>query len=169
MRGRKPKPTALKVLEGNPGRRPLNQHEPRPRRVLPRAPEFLDGVARRRWRQLARELYDAGILTVLDRDLLALYCQTWSRAVECQEKIAQTQLVYRRASAGGDSLAVNPYVYILNHCIEQLNSMGGELGLSPSARTRMRLPVKEKPEGVELFIAKLPARKALPAPKGKGE
>ncbi|MDD4511050.1 MAG: phage terminase small subunit P27 family, partial [Oscillospiraceae bacterium] len=24
QRGRKPKPTALKVLEGNPGRRPLN-------------------------------------------------------------------------------------------------------------------------------------------------
>lgn len=29
-RGRKPKPTALKVLEGNPGKRPLNDHEPIP-------------------------------------------------------------------------------------------------------------------------------------------
>ena len=29
-RGRKPKPTALKVLEGNPGKRPLNENEPIP-------------------------------------------------------------------------------------------------------------------------------------------
>ena len=29
-RGRKPKPTALKVLEGNPGKRPLNDREPVP-------------------------------------------------------------------------------------------------------------------------------------------
>ena len=27
-RGRKPKPTALKILEGNPGKRPLNAFEP---------------------------------------------------------------------------------------------------------------------------------------------
>ena len=29
-RGRKPKPTALKILEGNPGKRPLNENEPIP-------------------------------------------------------------------------------------------------------------------------------------------
>ena len=28
-RGRKPKPTALKMLEGNPGKRPLNEYEPK--------------------------------------------------------------------------------------------------------------------------------------------
>ncbi|MEQ8198694.1 MAG: phage terminase small subunit P27 family, partial [Clostridiaceae bacterium] len=30
QRGRKPKPTAIKVLEGNPGKRPLNKNEPKP-------------------------------------------------------------------------------------------------------------------------------------------
>ncbi len=29
MRGRKPKPTAMKMLEGNPGRRPINGAEPK--------------------------------------------------------------------------------------------------------------------------------------------
>lgn len=29
-RGRKPKPTAMKILEGNPGERPLNEREPIP-------------------------------------------------------------------------------------------------------------------------------------------
>ena len=29
MRGRRPVPSRMKVLTGNPGKRPLNQHEPR--------------------------------------------------------------------------------------------------------------------------------------------
>ena len=37
-RGRKPKPTALKLLEGNPGNRPLNIAEPRPTGV-PNCPD----------------------------------------------------------------------------------------------------------------------------------
>ena len=40
-RGRKPKPTALKVLEGNPGKRPLNDREP----VPPKATLEMPGVA----------------------------------------------------------------------------------------------------------------------------
>lgn len=36
-RGRKPKPTALKVLEGNPGKRPLNKNEPNLKRKRPDA------------------------------------------------------------------------------------------------------------------------------------
>lgn len=41
-RGRKPKPTAIKELEGNPGKRPLNANEPRPERKAPRCPAWLD-------------------------------------------------------------------------------------------------------------------------------
>ena len=31
-RGRKPKPTAIKELEGNPGKHPLNASEPKPKK-----------------------------------------------------------------------------------------------------------------------------------------
>ena len=41
-RGRKPKPTAMKELEGNPGKRPLNPNEPRPERKAPRCPAWLE-------------------------------------------------------------------------------------------------------------------------------
>ena len=40
-RGRKPKPTALKVLEGNPGKRPLNDREPVPPRAALKCPAWL--------------------------------------------------------------------------------------------------------------------------------
>ena len=50
VRGRKPKPTALKVLEGNPGHRPLNKKEPMPKGKLPRCPEWLEDDAKKEWK-----------------------------------------------------------------------------------------------------------------------
>lgn len=53
QRGRKPKPTALKVLEGNPGKRQLNVVEPKPRNKAPKCPAWLDAEAKKEWRRLA--------------------------------------------------------------------------------------------------------------------
>ena len=46
-RGRKPKPTALKALEGNPGKRPLNEHEPMPPKATLRCPAWLEAEAKK--------------------------------------------------------------------------------------------------------------------------
>ena len=59
-RGRTPKPTALKKLEGNPGKRPLNELEPMPRVSMLRCPNWLEPEAKKEWRRLAPVLIDAG-------------------------------------------------------------------------------------------------------------
>ena len=51
-RGRKPTPTALKVLEGNPGKRKLNDNEPRPDKKAPSCPKWLEpsgAGSQKRW------------------------------------------------------------------------------------------------------------------------
>ena len=50
--GRKPKPTALKRLEGNPGKRPLNALEPVPPTVPLQCPRHLLPEAKKEWRVL---------------------------------------------------------------------------------------------------------------------
>ena len=79
MRGRKPKPTHLKVLEGNPGRRPINGAEPKPAGDLPTCPAHLGPSAKAEWKRLARDLNRIGLLTMADRAALAVYCQSWGR------------------------------------------------------------------------------------------
>lgn len=66
-RGPAPKPTELKRLQGNPGKRRLNDSEPRPVATLPRCPSHLTGEAKAEWRRVARGLYEAGLLTQVDR------------------------------------------------------------------------------------------------------
>ena len=53
-RGRKPKPTALKELEGNPGKRPLNDREPKPEKKAPPCPKWLNDDAKKEWRHTGR-------------------------------------------------------------------------------------------------------------------
>ena len=78
MRGRRPKPTRLKVLTGNPGKRPLNPDEPKPERAIPECPAELGPVARREWDRLGKELASLGLLTNLDRAALAAYCGAYA-------------------------------------------------------------------------------------------
>lgn len=52
QRGRKPKPTAMKVLEGNPGKRQLNSKEPKPVKKAPRCPNWLEDEAKKEWKRM---------------------------------------------------------------------------------------------------------------------
>src|SRR5437764_15483626 len=73
MRGRRPKPTRLKMLTGNPGKRPLNGNEPRPAAAVPECPAELGTLARTEWNRLVGELAALRLLTNLDRAALAAY------------------------------------------------------------------------------------------------
>lgn len=77
MRGRRPKPTRIKALTGNPGKRPLNMNEPRPEPALPDCPPELSATAQREWARLIGELSKLNLITNLDRGALATYCGLW--------------------------------------------------------------------------------------------
>jgi phage terminase small subunit len=92
MRGRKPKPTYLKILDGNPGRRPNNPGEPQPPRRAPTCPSHLCPAAKAEWKRLAAQLTVLRILTELDRAALAAYCQAYGRWVEAERKLHETPI-----------------------------------------------------------------------------
>ena len=72
-RGRKPKPTALKLLEGNPGKRPLNANEPIPPQGEVKCPSWLLPEAKKEWKRLAPAMESMGILTLADEKAFAGY------------------------------------------------------------------------------------------------
>ena len=95
MRGRKPKPTRLKLIEGNPGKRPLNKHEPKPEPKVPTCPAHLCPAAKAEWKRLSRELFVLGIVTALDRAALAAYCQAYGRWAEAERKLKETPMLIK--------------------------------------------------------------------------
>ena len=89
QRGRKPKPTALTVLEGNPGGRPLNPNEPKPAKKAPRCPSWLEDEAKKEWKRMGKTLEQMGLLTEMDMAAFAGYCQAYARWKEAEEFITQ--------------------------------------------------------------------------------
>ena len=87
MAGRKPKPTAVKKLEGNPGKRKLNTKEPIPAKGMPDCPDWLMPEAKKEWERLAELMNQMGVLTEVDMAAFAAYCQSYARWKEAQEHI----------------------------------------------------------------------------------
>ena len=97
-RGRKPKPTALKVLEGNPGKRPLNIDEPKPNKKAPKCPSWLEPEAKKEWRRMSKTLEQIGVLTQVDGAAFAGYCQAYARWKEAEEFLTKHGTIFKTPS-----------------------------------------------------------------------
>jgi P27 family predicted phage terminase small subunit len=144
--GRKPKPTILKVLAGNPGHRPLNKHEPKPSGI-PTCPSCLDAAAKREWSRLSKELLSLGLLTSIDRAMLASYCDAWSRWSQATAELQQLRRAKGKsvlvvATPAGNPIQ-NPLIGIINTAADQCRKFGVELGLSPASRSRLAVEPKK--------------------------
>ena len=157
--GRKPIPTGLKLLHGNPGKRRLNDHEPQPRVMLPRCPPHLSEEAKKEWRRISKLLYRLGLLTELDTTALSLYCQTFSRWVEAERKLASFGMLIKTPS---DLPVPSPYLGIANQCFNQLRAMLAEFGMTPSSRSRLAaFPPEEEEDPFQQWLSRRDQRRQV--------
>jgi P27 family predicted phage terminase small subunit len=131
---RRPKPTAIRRLEGNRGKRAWNHDEPTPPDALPRCPEHLAPVARTEWRRVARTLHAMGVLTTIDRAALAAYCQAYARWVEAEQRLKKTPPLYKTPSG---YVQQSPWLAIANKQLEVMGRYMVELGMTPASRSRV--------------------------------
>ncbi len=129
MRGPKPKPTRLKVLRGNPGRRKLNDREPQIEPSIPDPPDWLKGRVRAKWDEVCERLGGLGILTRVDADVLTLYCRTWVRWQQAEEGIDEEGILTTTPSG---IVRPSALVTISNNTLHQLRSLQAELGMTRS-------------------------------------
>ena len=164
MSGRRPKPTAIRRLEGNRGKRAWNHEEPVPPDALPRCPAHLAPVARAEWRRVARTLHTMGVLTTIDRAALAAYCQAYARWVEAEEKLKETPPLLKTPSG---YVQQSPWLGIANKQLELMGRYMYELGMTPAARSRVTA-LTAAPEPLTIYLQRFstddeePERLVLP-------
>ena len=133
-RGRKPKPTAMKLLEGNPGKRPLNEREPVPPKGNIKCPDWLLPEAKKEWKRLAPSLEALGVLTLVDLTAFEGYCQAYARWKEAEEFITQHGAMVRTPNG---YLQQVPQVSIAQTNMKIMLRFCEQFGLTPSARSRI--------------------------------
>ena len=167
-RGPRPKPTALKILAGNPGKRPLNHREPKPRTGILRCPTWLDKEARACWKRLIPELKLMGVLGRIDVDALINYCDTWSRWKRAILFLQKSGDVYSVKDDDGKVkyVAQWPQVAVARNLLTALNRYQQEFGMTPASRVGLKAEVDTD---VTTILDQLMTRGIAPKPKIRRE
>lgn len=145
-RGPPPKPTHLKLLEGTFRKDRAAKREPKApatkkQRLSP--PAYLGRGAKAEWRRIIPILDEMGILSKADRSVIAAYCQAWQRYQEFERLIDEHGVTFVTEKG---YIAQRPEVAMSAKQQTLLKQFAGELGLSPSSRSRVEVPEKAPPK-----------------------
>ncbi len=151
MPGPVPQPTKLKMLRGNPGKRPLPRGEPHPSPCVPTRPAWLLPEAKREWNRIVPELHRLGLLTVIDRAELAAYCQCWAMYVEAVLDIREHGTTFETQTG---YQGPRPSVAIMVKMLDKVLAFAARFGLSPADRSRIDLPMLEEEDEFTTFLKK---------------
>ena len=149
--GPTPKPTALKVLQGNPGKRALPKGEPKPAAGrLPSAPRWLSDEAKREWKRLAPRLHAVGLLTEVDGLALAMLCEAFAQYMAAKTVVDSEGMLL--VSEKGNSYQ-HPAAGLMTQARGELMKWAREFGMTPSARTRIVVDTgSEEPSLADLLF-----------------
>ena len=164
MRGRKPKPTSLKLSEGDPGHigvrklRESLEAQPLATRGLPECPRHLKGAARRVWRFLAEELRDMGLDYRCDALGLEGLSVMYARAIEADEVVRRDGLTIEVSVMDPEGKVIrketkpNPAISLSKEAWKLVRSFATEFGLSPVARTRVKVTPPNDDDDLEKLL-----------------
>ena len=152
MRGRKPLPTAIKQVNGYQKSKIDNENEPIPRALLSiaDAPEYLSDDARIEWVRIIHELNVMGLLTTADMDIVAMVADVTARYKKAQAQVDTDGFLIETPNGYKQ---VHPTLAIVNKCIQQLQKLYVELGMSPSSRTRLKVPESHSEDEYEEYLS----------------
>ena len=135
-KGRKPQPIGIRVLRGNPSRRPFNTQAPQYRALDTATPEELtDEIARAEWDRLAPLLVASGHVTVVDRSTFIAYCQKYADWRRLETAANAAPLTTKTPKSGYE--VANPLRGMANRSFVLMMRAASELGITPSARSRV--------------------------------
>ena len=144
VRGRKPKPTVLKLIDGNPGKRPINEKEPKPEPLANTVPQELSSVdAVEEWNRTIVPAIARGQITSADRVFAIAHCELWAT---WRSQLADALKHAHVVAAGKHGHPIpNPARGMANKTFMLLAKVDAELGLTPTSRSRVQVGKDDGP------------------------
>lgn len=143
-RGPKPKPTHLKVIEGERESR-INRDEPLPSEGKARKPDGMTAGASAVWDEIAPDLMNKGCLTTWDVYAFEALCEAISNFRECRDLLhshnsGEGKFMER---GGGGGLIKSPYHQMMRDHIETVAKLGSRFGFTPGDRANLDIKMPE--------------------------
>jgi P27 family predicted phage terminase small subunit len=169
MASPKPRPAALKLIEGRNGRDSGGREvKPPPAfvRLPPDAPEWLPDEARAEWERVVPELARLNLAKPVDRAALTAYVLTWQRLVDAQKLVTENRSVAIDVDDDGLVTRVNgygllgknsqgivraPWIAIIEAASKDLRAWCAEFGFTPSAEAKLSTATGADDEEADIF------------------
>lgn len=150
----KPKPSALKLLAGNPGRRPLNMQEPQFESGIPDKPEWFDTYASEEWDRITGNLNGQRVFTTNDLGIIMALCLAYEQMRECLAIIKALGRSYTVQDMGGNThYKARPECVRYETAQKEYRTLLSEIGFTPSSRSKVKtLPEPDKLKGTSRFF-----------------
>jgi P27 family predicted phage terminase small subunit len=168
--GRTPKPTQLKRITDNPGRRPLNTNEPTPEEGVPDMPPGLSPAAQEEWHRIIPILQQMRVLTIAYSAAVAGYCQAYARWLDAEADIVANgsiieEPIIRRRRREDDEVVgykrkKNPAVAIANESMKIMRAFMSDFGLSPASLSKVSRNAEQEKGLDDLLDADDPAEES---------
>lgn len=134
MRGRPAKPTRLKELAGNPGKRAVNKAEPKPKGGA-EPPKTLTKDALAIWKRVVGAM-PVATYTAADEAHLAAYCEAVALHRRATAMIDQQGMTVPGSTG---QITISPFVKIQADQARLMVTLGSRLGLDPSSRQSLHV------------------------------
>ncbi len=157
MAGRKPKPSALKLIQGTARKDRTNTKEPKPKKAsrVPAPPRELGPKGAAEWKRIAKELHDMGVLTQIDTKTLANYCQAYDDMLTARGLLNNWNMnnpdqvnVLKNMSG---HMRTHPYLSQMREARLDMMKFASEFGLTPSSRSRVQTTKGDDASGWDAF------------------
>lgn len=137
------KPTQLKVLQGSRVRsdRDAAANAATPELAIPPCPHWLDTKSRKHWDSIAPQLVALGLLSVIDGDLFGAYAETAARYGDVCAKLDNVD-TWVDTTPNGFKVQ-SALVSIRNTLQKQMLVLGREFGMSPAARSSIKVQAQQ--------------------------
>ena len=145
MRGRKPIPTALARLHGNPRDRKPPAAEPKPAGDLTDAPDWFSADQKAGWEYAMRNA-PLGLLKRLDRSALAIWVV--AEDLHRQAVISQNKMGLLVKAPNSELPIQSPFLPIINRQALIMLKAASELGFTPATRPRLIADGRAPGEGI---------------------
>lgn len=131
--GRLKKPTTIRIAEGNRSRTPIPD-EVRPSDKAKKPKRFKSPLEKRAWEKLTPPLFDMGLATNADQEMLERMCYWWAE---------HFRYAYGDQADFGKS----------ERAFRQFERISAKFGMTPSDRAGLSVNDKPKKNEVERFLA----------------
>jgi len=154
MKGRKPKPTHLKLVTGNPGKRAINPAEPKAKRSRPSAPSHMSDKARETWGYVTGLLDRMGILTEVDALALEMLCEAYADFLAASATLKELGSDYYETTnqSGSTMYRAHPALAKKQDADRRIRGWLAEFGMTPSARSRVKADGEQEEDPAEAYF-----------------